>query len=311
VPNQLRKPDVNIKFATCCSALLALGLAAVANAETYDKSYSLDGRVHVQVHATFAMVRVTTFDESKVQFSVDYDKADWSTSPPISSRQDGSVVMLNAIVDEHRWWGWGHYGNHRLNIEVHMPRNADLQVETTNGAIDVSSLNGNLSIHTSNGHVVAQDLSGTIDIGSSNGAIEVGKLKGSAKVHTSNGAIDVTGADGTCELGTSNGRIHATGRFDSLDISSSNGSVVARAETGSKMSSGWSIVTSNSSIELSVPTDLKADLNASTSNGGIMLDLPVTVQGYQSRSQLSGKLNGGGPELSLHTSNASLRVRGI
>lgn len=299
------------KFWFYCAASAALGLAATANAENYQKSYSIDGRAHVQVHATFAQVRVTTSDEPKVQFNVDYDKTDWSTSLPISSRQDGSVVMLSAIVDSHSWWGWSHFGSHRLSIEVRMPKNADLQVETTNGAIDVSSLNGNLSIHTSNGQIEARDLSGTIDIGSSNGGLSLERLRGSVKVHTSNSAINATGLDGTCELGTSNGRIYATGRFDTLDISSSNGAVVARAETGSKMTSGWTIATSNASIELAVPPDLKADLNASTSNGGIMLDLPVTVQGYQSRSQLGGKLNGGGAELSLHTSNASLHVRGI
>jgi hypothetical protein len=302
---------VKTKFEFCCAALAALGLAATANAENYDKSYSINGRPHVQVHATFGMVRVTTSDEPKVQFHVEYDKTDSSTPLPISSRQDGSVVMLSAIVDWHRWWGWSHFGSHRLNIEVRMPKNADLQVETTDGAIDVSSLNGNLSIHTSNGQVVAQDLSGTIDIGSSNGGISMERLKGSVKVHTSNGAINATGLDGACEFGTSNGRIQVTGRFDSLDITSSNGGVVARAETGSKVSSGWTIVTSNASIDLSVPPDLKADLNASTSNGGIMLDLPVTMQGHQSGTQLVGKLNGGGAELSLHTSNAGVRVRGL
>ncbi len=158
---------------------------------------------------------------------------------------------------------------------------------------------------------MAQDLSGTIDIGSSNGGLNLERLKGSVKVHTSNGAINATGVDGMCELGTSNGRIYATGRFDTLNISSSNGGVVARAEAGSKMTSGWTIVSSNASIELSVPPDLKADLNASTSNGGITLDLPVTVQGYQSRSQVAGKLNGGGAELSHHTSNAGLHLKGI
>jgi hypothetical protein len=33
------------------------------------------------------------------------------------------------------------------------PKNADLQLETSNGAVDVSSLNGNISIHTSNGRI--------------------------------------------------------------------------------------------------------------------------------------------------------------
>jgi hypothetical protein len=306
-----------VRIAAFCTVALTVGFTARAAAEDYIKSYPIARRAHVEVRAENATVRVTTSDSSQVAFDVTYDPRDWSgQTPPISSRQSGDNVTLTVVPERHEWWdwgfwNWGHYARQRLTVEVHMPKNADLQLQTSNGAVDVASLNGDIGIHTSNGQIRAEQLSGTMDIGSSNGAIALETLKGTLEVHTSNGAISATGVDGKCGLYTSNGRIQVTGRFDSLDISSSNGPVTALAESGSHMSSGWTIRTSNSRIDLSIPTDLKATLNASTSNGGITVELPVTVQGFQSRSRLAGTLNGGGPELSISTSNGGMWIRGI
>jgi hypothetical protein len=279
--NTITHCTARVRIAAFCTIVLTVGFAARAAAADYSKSYPIARRAHVEVRAENATVRVTTSDSPQVTFDVAYDPQDWSgQTPPISSRQSGDTVTLTIVPERHEgwnwdFWNWGHYASQRLHVEVHMPKNADLQLQTSNGAVDVASLNG--------------------DIG----------------IHTSNGAISATGVDGKCGLHTSNGRIQVTGRFDSLDISSSNGPVTARAESGSQMSSGWIIRTSNSRIDLSIPTDLKATLNASTSNGGISVELPVTVQGFQSRSQLAGTLNGGGPELSISTSNGSMWVRGI
>jgi len=297
-----------------CAIVMAAAIAANArsatNPEEYTRSYSVGARPDVHVRASFGFVHVTTSDSNKVEFDVKYDKMDWASELPIDSRQEGNSVELTALVDQHTWWGWGHWGNHRLDIEVRMPKNANLQVETSNGKVEVASLNGNVSLHTSNGEIRAEQLAGVIDLGSSNGALNLTALSGTLKARTTNGAITATGLEGKCDLSTTNGRLQADGRFESLELSSGNGAIFARAETGSRMSSAWSIHTTNAGVELTLPTDLKATLDASTTNGGITMDLPVTVQGYDSRHQIHGALNGGGPELSVQTTNGGIRIRG-
>ena len=309
------------RFPVACAVLLCASLSGRAHAEEYSKSYSVPGRANVQVNAQWGAVRVTTAPGSNVEFHVIYSKRDWASDPPIESRQDGNVVALRALVDEGAdrrswwtswgWWGWGGYNNHRLSIEVRMPKDADLQLQTTNGAIDVSSVSGNISIHTRNGRVSAQQLSGTIDIGSTNGGIELDTLKGVLSVHTTNGHITANHLDGRCEMSTTNGGLQVAGRFEALDVSSTNGGVMARAESGSRMASGWSIRTTNGRVDLAVPADLKADLNVNTYNGRIRLDLPVVMQGYEDRGVLRGTLNGGGPEMTVRTTNAGIHVGGI
>ncbi len=130
-------------------------------------------------------------------------------------------------------------------------------------------------------------------------------------VSTSNGGIRANNLDGQCGFSTSNGSVRVTGRFDGLDISSGNGSVVARAEAGSKMSSAWRIRTTNAGVDLSLPTNLQANVDASTSNGSITLDLPTEVEGSHSKTEVRGAMNGGGPEMSIRTTNGGIHIRGI
>ena len=299
------------RYSLACMALLGAAFAARAQADEYLKSYPLTGRATVQVQAQWGAVRVTTSTASKVEFDVTYEKRDWAADPPIESRQDGNVVTLTALVDERSWWGWDTFGNRRLTILVRMPKDADLQLQTTNGDIDVAAVDGRISIHTRNGRVNAQQLSGTIDIGSSNGAISVNALKGAVTVRTTNGPITADGLDGKCEVATTNGEVRVEGRFESLDVTSTNGSIFARAEPGSRMLSGWSILTTNGGVDLAIPGGLSANLDVNTHNGRIRLDVPVTLLGEEGRNMIRGTLNGGGPELSLRTTNAGIRVRGI
>ncbi len=295
--------------------LLAAGFVGCANAEEYTRSYTVSGRANVHVHAENGGVHITTSEGSKVEFDVTYEKSDWGTDsgagPHIDSRQNGNAVELTALDEDHSWSGFFGSHNRRLRIDVHMPRNADLDVDTSNGGVEVSSLSGNITIHTSNGGVKADQLSGTIDLGSSNGGMTLDSLQGALRVRTSNGAINATRLDGKCDLGTSNGGVRVAGRFESLDITSGNGRVEARAESGSSVSSPWSIHTTNAGVDLALPSGLKANLDASTTNGGITLNLPVQVQGYQSGTEIRGTLQGGGPEISIRTTNGGIQLRGI
>jgi hypothetical protein len=299
------------RHAALSTIFLSGAYVSSAYAEEYSKAYSVTGPADVRVHADNGSVRVTTSETGQVEFHVSYDESDWESSaaPQIDSRQSGKVVELTALIPGpgRRWFG---FGKRRLSIEVRMPAKGDLSINTTNGAIDVSSLSGNIVLRSSNGAVRAAQAAGTVDIGSTNGRVEVNAVKGTLKAVTSNGAITATGLDGKCDIETQNGGVDVAGRFDSLEIHTLNGAVAARAESGSTLSPAWHISTTNASVILSVPRDLKANLDAGTTTGHIELDLPVTVQGYQSGTQLRGALNGGGPDMSVHTTNGGIHLSG-
>ena len=85
-------------------------------------------------------------------------------------------------------------------------------------------------------------------------------------------------------------------------------SIDAKAHSGSKVASSWTIRTGDGSVDISLPADLQANIDASTNDGHISLGIPVTVEGNFSKSQVHGKMNGGGQPLSIHTGDGSIRL---
>jgi DUF4097 and DUF4098 domain-containing protein YvlB len=262
----------------------------------------------LRVRSDDASVRVLATDGDRVEFHATTEGAEWGLMmgrrPKIDSRQAGDLVELEARA---HWNGMliG-YSNKRMTIEVRMPRNADLELTTGDGAVELSSLNGNVVVHTSDGGIRAAQLSGRIELRSSDGGITADTLHGDLKLHTSDGRIRAANLDGRCEASSSDGSIQVAGRFDFLDVRSGDGSITARVESGSQISSQWSLRTSDGSVHLALPKDFKANLDASTGDGHISSELPVEIQGELTHRRIHGTMNGGGPAVTIHTGDGSI-----
>jgi DUF4097 and DUF4098 domain-containing protein YvlB len=64
----------------------------------------------------------------------------------------------------------------------------------------------------------------------------------------------------------------------------------------------------NGSIDVALPPGVNADLAASTVNGHISSDFPITVRGRFTSRHLHGTLGSGGRELKVSTVNGSITV---
>ena len=67
--------------------------------------------------------------------------------------------------------------------------------------------------------------------------------------------------------------------------------------------------TSGGSITVYLAEDVAVNVDAGTSGGSIHTDFPVTIQGKISKRELKAQINGGGPELYLHTSGGSIYIK--
>jgi hypothetical protein len=125
---------------------------------------------------------------------------------------------------------------------------------------------------------------------------------------------------------TVNGKVEAEGLSADVDAKTVNGSIkvstrgLARAKTvnGSITAvlgradwpSGLEFKTVNGGIDLTLPSNLSAQVEAKTLNGDISTDFPLTVTGSYSRRRLSGTIGGGGERrLVLETVNGSVHIR--
>lgn len=147
-------------------------------------------------------------------------------------------------------------------------------------------------------------------IQTSNGRVRVSGIEGAARLITSNGAIQVEGLDGGLEAKTSNGSIKATlGRLEArmpLRLSTSNGSVELTVDE--LRDNPVDVSTSNGSITVRLPQDIAAELRARTSNGSVNSEFEVATTGSTSRTRLDGAIRGGGPLVDLRTSNGAIRL---
>jgi hypothetical protein len=293
-------------------ALAGVATVSRANAGEYNRSYPVAGRANVRISTDDGSVRVVTSDARQVEFRVKYGQSPWrlgfGSDPHVDSDQKGDVVELNA----HAGWQVGvGIGGEQMTIEVHMPKDGDVQLESLDGRIEIASLNGRVVAHSVDGGIQISHVTGTIDIRSTDGAIKATALKGYLKLETSDGSITGSNLDGRCSAHTRDGSVHVAGRFDSLDLKSDDGVVTARVESGSTISSTWRIRSSDGAVRLALPGDFKANLDATTSHGRITVNLPAEAKGNTSKSEFHGTLNGGGPSVVVHTGEGSIDLSGL
>lgn len=294
------------RIALLLAAVLAAGFASSVRGEEYVRAFPVTERPTVRVRAGDSNVRVVTSDAKEVQFRVDYSGYTLNKSLFIETRNDGNEFELVERTKDR--FTIGISPRRHLEITVHMPREADLSVLTGDGSVEVSAVNGPVNIRSGDGRLEVSQLTGTIDIETHDGAIKADSLKGELRLRTGDGTITARNLDGTCDASSGDGSIRIDGRFDGLNIRSGDGSVVARVESGSRMGASWSIRTGDGPVEVALPSDFKATLEASTGDGRISVDLPVSVRGKVSSSNLHGELNGGGAVLSIRTGDGGIRL---
>jgi len=285
----------------------AVTLTATARAEEWTKSYTVSGRAQVRVETNDGAVRIATGDGKQVEFRVIYEGYELNKTIHVDSRQDGDSVQVNARVTGHWGFSWGN-GRRGPRIEVRMPKNADLQIDTGDGSVETQPLSGHVKIHTGDGSVHVQAVDGSVYIDTGDGSITVEGAKGDIRLHTGDGRIEARNLDGSVDANSGDGHIKIDGRLDALNIKTGDGSIDARVEPGSKLTGGWSIRTGDGSVDVVLPADLRANIDASTNDGHISLSIPVTVEGSFSNSQIHGKMNGGGQALTIHTGDGSIRL---
>ena len=268
-----------------------LGAAASAPADEWSHRYPLKGRPELHLRTDDGSVQVEAGDRAEIEARVTTEG--WRIGDgevTVTESQTGDGVSIQVRVPQRHSNGFDSW--HRsVRLVVRVPREADLDVRTGDGGVDVEPISGTVAIFTGDGHITAHGLRGDI------------------RLHTSDGAIRAEGLEGRLKADTGDGHMTIRGRFDALDLHTGDGSIEAAVEHGSKVSEAWSLRSGDGGITLRVPDDLGADLDARTGDGSIVLDSPVTVSGTISPSAVRGKLGAGGAALRIQTGDGSIHVQ--
>jgi hypothetical protein len=123
---------------------------------------------------------------------------------------------------------------------------------------------------------------------------------------TVNGGVRLENLDNQIVASTTNGGVRGSGLRGPVKASTTNGGVVIEMAS---VTADIELETTNGGIRLQLPTNAKATLDARCTNGGISVD-DFTLDGEQTRRRVSGNINGGGPRISVETTNGGIRISG-
>ena len=257
---------------TCLPLLVAvLAFTTFADADDWSKTYDLTGKPELRVQAHDANVRVEAWDQNKIEARVTTRGWHIGSGLEIVERQQGNTVEIELRESHHTHFSIG-IDARRIELEIHMPRSAKVDVRSGDGAVSAKGLEGELEFATGDG------------------------------------TFEIEDADGSLRAHTSDGSVRVSGRFDVLELRSSDGRVEVEARPGSQLREAWDVRSSDGSVTLRVPGDLAADVALHTSDGSITTNIPIVVEGSYGRHDVHGKMNGGGKLLTVHTSDGSVTL---
>jgi len=286
-------------------AILFLAVALPVAADSKDSKkvgkvwkdhWEVAGRPSVHVRTGDADVTIHTRDGAGVSVEVKEIGSHkglfvGDRDPEVEFARNGQEIEISAVM--RGVVGGIVFSDYKLDVQVWVPRQSDLEIHTKDGDVTLGPLAGRIDVNTSDGDIAALGLRGEITMASSDGDIEAGDLDGKLRLRTSDG-------DGS-----------VAGRFDMLAVRSSDGDLDVTAIKGSALVEPWSLETSDGRIGLRIPPDLKATLDARSRDGSLDVDLPVSIQGRVHRNRLQGDLNGGGPLLTLRSSDGGIRISAL
>ena len=127
------------------------------------------------------------------------------------------------------------------------------------------------------------------------------------RVRTVNGGISLAGVSGTLKAETTNGGVNGKRLTGSVQAGTTNGGI--EIEMDKVAEGGLQLETTNGGIDLRIPKDAPVTISARLTNGRIdASSLSIQVDGEVSRRRLDGKMNGGGPRISLETTNGGITI---
>lgn len=290
---------------TICMMLFTL--SPFGSTDEWTKSYEVGGTPKLHVETSDANIRVVVGESKTVSARITTEG--WKIGGDgitITDRQSGNQVDIEIRFPRHIFqMGWN---NRRVDMELRVPREADLDLHTGDGHVDVQGVHGTLLLRSGDGHLNLSGLEGTLRANTGDGNIDLRDVRGDLDLHTGDGRITVSGVDGSLRAETGDGRMHVKGRFDLLDIRTGDGGIDAEALDGSKLAGNWRLSTGDGDLSLRVPASLDADVELHTNDGNIDLNVPVTVLGRAGKREIHGRLGGGGKLLSMKTGDGSIRL---
>lgn len=326
------------------SLLAGIGLCtlATASAETGDvisKTLTAAPGGTLIVDVDVGAIHVTGAEGSQAVIEVDRkvragskdDEERILRESKVTIDQSGDTITIRARTskdsDVSGWWNQlfgGHRTSRNFNFKVTLPARYNVDLKTSGGGIDVTTLTGTVRVKTSGGGLAFEQIVGDIHGATSGGGIHLDRCRGDVDVNTSGGGIRSDGGEGRIVLNTSGGGITVRKHQGNVKASTSGGGITCddiAGDVDAHTSGGpvnatltqppvgeCRLSTSGGGVTVTLPANAAYQLDAETSGGGVHCDFPVTITGNRKSDRLVAPVNGGGVLVHLRSSGGGIHV---
>lgn len=124
---------------------------------------------------------------------------------------------------------------------------------------------------------------------------------------TQNGGVSAEDVEGDLDFQATNGGIRVVNVGGDVHGETANGGVSATLSGSSWRGKGLDLRTMNGGVSLTIPRGYNARLETGTTNGGMRIDFPITLQGLIDK-RINTQLGTGGPLVRVVTTNGGVRI---
>jgi Putative adhesin len=266
-------------------------------------TFKVSGSPKITLDTFDGGIEVHSWDRGEVEVVVEKQAPDDGLLQQIVVEpvQEGDTITL-------RVRGPADTGHDGIHIGVVLSPSARLRVAVPRAsALELSSRDGNISV---------EDVSGVFSLRTSDGAIIGLRLTGDIRARTDDGSVRLRESTGKVDVETLDGSIVVNGTLTHLRAKTGDGSVRIAAEPGSQLADDWLIESGDGSVDVRLPENLAAQVDAVTQDGSIRssyrgLEVPERKDGEGRRAgegrELRSSIGGGGRVLKVRTGDGSIR----
>lgn len=114
----------------------------------------------------------------------------------------------------------------RINLDVRIPKNLDLEIDDGSGSIEVTDINGNLEVDDGSGSIKIANIKGRVNIDDGSGSTTLENIDGKVKINDGSGRIKITDVGGDVDINDSSGTLSIYNIKGSVVVDDGSGGIV-------------------------------------------------------------------------------------
>ena len=207
-----------------CALFLLLGSAAEAAGSRIEKDLALEPGGSFTLDTSVGSVELVGTSNSGARIVITSRSDDIESRYDFDFQERAGLVEVKVRKKGNKVFSWfSRSGGMKFRIEV--PRETDVNIDTSGGSISVEEIDGSARLDTSGGSIAASRIRGEVNADTSGGSISIEEVDGDVLADTSGGGISIHDVSGEVKADTSGGGIKMSGIGGDIVADTSGGGI--------------------------------------------------------------------------------------